>query len=68
MSAKRYQPGEPYAYPLIIKKLLTQPLAAAADRGVLPKYGVPDKYVVVAEIPKTSVGKIDKKKIRETYA
>lgn len=32
------------------------------------KYQLPDKYVVVAEIPKTSVGKIDKKLLRKMYA
>jgi fatty-acyl-CoA synthase len=42
-------------------------MAAAADDGLLPRYGVPDKYVIVDEIPKTSVGKIDKKLIRQDY-
>jgi len=32
------------------------------------KYQLPDKYVVVGEIPKTSVGKIDKKILRKMYA
>jgi fatty-acyl-CoA synthase len=32
--------------------------------GTLNKYYLPDKIAFVAEIPKTSVGKIDKKKIR----
>jgi fatty-acyl-CoA synthase len=32
------------------------------------KYQLPDKYVVVSEIPKTSVGKIDKKVLRKMYA
>lgn len=35
-----------------------------ADKGQLPKYGVPDRYQMVDEIPKTSVGKLDKKRIR----
>jgi fatty-acyl-CoA synthase len=35
MSEKTYQPGEPYAYPLIIKKLLTQPLAVAPDHEIV---------------------------------
>ncbi len=39
---------------------------AAAD-GKLPKYGVPDRYDIVDEIPKTSVGKLDKKLIRRMY-
>jgi len=33
----------------------------------LPKYGVPDRYEFVEEIPKTSVGKLDKKKLRRFY-
>jgi len=32
------------------------------------KYQIPDKYVVVSEIPKTSVGKINKKELRRMYA
>lgn len=47
---------------------LKQHMAAAAERGALPRYGVPDKYVIVDEIPKTSVGKINKKEIRRIYA
>ena len=42
-------------------------LAEAAAAGNLPKYAVPDHYLIVDEIPKTSVGKIDKKRIREDY-
>ena len=43
-------------------------MTAAAEAGLLPRYGIPDKYVIVDEIPKTSVGKIDKKTIRLDYA
>jgi fatty-acyl-CoA synthase len=35
-----------------------------ADEGKLPKYGVPDRYVFMDHIPKTSVGKLDKKVLR----
>lgn len=38
-----------------------------AVKGKLPKYGVPDRYVLVDAIPKTSVGKLDKKVLRKTY-
>jgi fatty-acyl-CoA synthase len=38
-----------------------------AQEGKLSKYGVPDKYEFVEEIPKTSVGKIDKKVLRKSY-
>ena len=39
-----------------------------AEEGKLPKYGVPDLYEIVDEIPKTSVGKLDKKVLRKLYA
>lgn len=39
-------------------------LTARVDRGELHKWYVPDRIVFVSEIPKTSVGKIDKKRIR----
>ena len=39
-------------------------LQARAERGELNKWYVPDRVVLVSEIPKTSVGKIDKKRIR----
>jgi len=35
------------------------------DRGVISKWGIPDRIVVVESIPKTSVGKLDKKEIRK---
>ena len=38
-----------------------------AAAGKLPKYGVPDLYLIVDEIAKTSIGKIDKKLIRKQY-
>ena len=42
-------------------------MKALAEEGKLPKYGVPDRYDLVDEIPKTSVGKLDKKRIRAEY-
>ncbi len=39
----------------------------AAEEGRLPKYGVPDRYLIVEEIPKTSVGKLDKKRMRKDF-
>jgi len=39
----------------------------AAEAGKLPKYGVPDRYVFTDAIPKTSVGKLDKKVLRKQY-
>lgn len=33
----------------------------AYERGHLPKYGIPQDVKFITELPKTSVGKIDKK-------
>ena len=37
------------------------------EKGIIPKYGVPNKIVVTDAIAKTSVGKIDKKELRKQY-
>jgi fatty-acyl-CoA synthase len=39
-------------------------VAQFAERGVVSKYAVPDRVYFVESIPKTSVGKLDKKVIR----
>ena len=36
-----------------------------ADSGEIPKFSLPDRYVIVDEIPKTGVKKIDFRKIRK---
>ena len=46
---------------------LKQHMKQAAQEGKLPKYGVPDRYEFVDEIAKTSVGKLDKKLMRQVY-
>jgi fatty-acyl-CoA synthase len=46
---------------------LRQFMKKFADKGKLPKYGIPDRYVFVDQIPKTSVGKLDKKALRKHY-
>ena len=38
-----------------------------ARQGLLPKYGVPDRYEIVDHIAKTGIGKINKKWLREQY-
>jgi fatty-acyl-CoA synthase len=42
-------------------------LKVFADKGVISKYGIPEKILFVDSIPKTSVGKINKKELRERY-
>jgi fatty-acyl-CoA synthase len=37
------------------------------EKGQIPKYGVPSRIILNADIPKTSVGKISKKDIRAQY-
>ena len=38
-----------------------------AERGVISKWGIPDQVLLVEVIPKTSVGKLDKKVMRQQY-
>jgi len=42
-------------------------LKVFADKGVISKYGIPEKVLFINGLPKTSVGKIDKKVLREKY-
>lgn len=42
-------------------------MSQAAAEGRLPRYGVPDRYDLVEELAKTSVGKLDKKVMRRSY-
>ena len=39
-----------------------------SEQGVISKYGVPERVVFVAALPRTSVGKLDKKSIRTQLA
>jgi fatty-acyl-CoA synthase len=43
-------------------------LKTFADQGIISKYGIPEKILFIDSIPKTSVGKINKKELRELYA
>jgi fatty-acyl-CoA synthase len=42
-------------------------LGSYADRGIISKYAVPDRIDFVDTLPKTSVGKMNKRVLRETY-
>jgi fatty-acyl-CoA synthase len=42
-------------------------LKTSADAGLISKYGIPDKILFVEALPKTSVGKVNKKQLRERY-
>ena len=39
-----------------------------AGQGIISRYAVPDRIVFVPTLPKTSVGKLDKKLLREQYS
>jgi fatty-acyl-CoA synthase len=62
---------------LVVKKLansadvtelaVKKHLKVFADQGIISKYGIPEKILFIASIPKTSVGKINKKELRERY-
>ena len=43
-------------------------LKTFADSGVISKFGVPEKVLFTDHLPRTSVGKINKKELREKYA
>jgi len=43
-------------------------LHECAARGLMSKYAVPERIVFADALPKTSVGKLDKKRLREQYA
>jgi fatty-acyl-CoA synthase len=42
-------------------------LKVFADKGIISKYGIPEEIIFIDSIPKTSVGKINKKELRERY-
>ena len=48
--------------------VIRQHVAQFAQDGKISKYGVPDRVYIVDAIPKTSVGKLDKKVIRAKLA
>jgi fatty-acyl-CoA synthase len=54
------------------KKLEAEDLRAFlqkfVDEGLISKWGIPDRFLMVERIPKTSVGKIDKKVIKKGVA
>lgn len=47
---------------------LKRHLLCFCDRGILPRFAVPDRYLLVSAIEKTSVGKLDKKLLRQKYS
>lgn len=50
------------------EKELKQHLKCFADKGIISPYAVPDHVEFVSSLPKTSVGKLNKKFVRQQYA
>ncbi len=44
-----------------------QEVSRAASAGLLPRYGVPERVVLVRALEKTSIGKVNKRALREQY-
>jgi len=42
-------------------------LAKYVEEGAITRWAIPDRFVFVESLPKTSVGKIDKKVLRAQY-
>ncbi len=51
----------------ITEKDLVEHMQKYVDKQVINKWAIPDRFVFVDDIPKTSVGKISKKRIRELH-
>lgn len=51
----------------ITPEVLKGHMKICAEQGKIPRYAIPDKYIITDAIPKTSVGKIDKKHLRAIY-
>lgn len=47
--------------------MLRQHMSRLVDRGVIPSYAKPDAFEIVEQIDRTSVGKLDKKRLRARY-
>ena len=43
-------------------------MMAYVDKGIISKFGIPERILFVDSLPKTSVGKLDKKAMREKYS
>ncbi len=46
---------------------LREHVKSYADRGIISRIAIPERIVFVADIPLTTIGKIDKKVLREKY-
>ncbi|OYD60244.1 UNVERIFIED_ORG: fatty-acyl-CoA synthase [Burkholderia sp. CF145] len=49
------------------QEALRQHMCGLVEKGVIPSYAIPDSFEFVEQIDRTSVGKLDKKRLRERY-
>jgi len=59
--------GNPKASTPVTEDAIKAHLKLYVDRGVISKFGIPQRILFVEQLPKTSVGKIDKKVLRQQY-
>jgi fatty-acyl-CoA synthase len=58
---------DPHAGAALTENEIKAHLKALADKGEISKYAIPEKILLVDELAKTSVGKVDKKQLRQKY-
>jgi fatty-acyl-CoA synthase len=59
--------GSPGIAPEVIVSEANAAIQAGIDAGQFPKWALPERIEVLEELPKTSVGKLDKKRLRALY-
>jgi len=53
------------ADPNIVRKIVLAEIQSHIDSGAISKWAMPDAVIIVDQLPKTSVGKLDKKALRQ---
>jgi fatty-acyl-CoA synthase len=46
---------------------LRKHLEQYVEKGIMPKWWLPDKYVFTDELPKTPIGKVSKRELRDKF-
>ena len=58
----RHTAGDPLSFASVIHHL-----QGYVEAGVIPRYALPERLELVASLPRTSVGKLDKKAVRRQF-
>jgi fatty-acyl-CoA synthase len=53
------------ADPDLVRLRVMEEIQSRVDAGEISKWAVPDELIFVDRLPKTSVGKLDKKRVRQ---